>query len=133
MKKEGDRLALGDQAFAKVLERRAFPAEAVIFTEGDAAREAFVILRGEVDIVSTNAKRERVVLTTLGAGQLFGDLALMAESRRTASAIARTPCELMALSQDILKKKLEAADPLLRFWVAYLGERVIALSKRATS
>ncbi len=130
---EGDRLSLGDQAFAKVMERRVFPAEAVIFKEGDAAREAFIILRGEVDIVSVNAAKQRVVLTTLRKGQLFGDLALMAESRRTASAIARTPCEVMALSQEVLKKKLEAADPLLRFWVSYLGERVIALSKRAAS
>lgn len=133
MKHSGDRFSLGDQAFAKVLERRTFPAEAVIFAEGDIAREAFVILRGEVDIVSTNANKERVVLTTLSKGQLFGDLALMADSRRTASAVARAPCELMALSQEVLKKKLEVADPLLRFWIAYLGERVIALSKRAAS
>lgn len=128
-----DRFALGDQAFAKVLERRPFPADAVIFNEGDAAREAFVILRGEVDIVSVNKNKQRIVLTTLGKGQLFGDLALMAESRRTATAVARTPCELIAISQEVLERKLEAADPLLRFWITYLGGRVIALSKRATS
>ena len=135
------RMTFSAHTGAVVQSMQRYGAQAGTFVQGRRRGEQEVVvldlltgeLRGEVDIVSTNAKRERVVLTTLGKGQLFGDLALMAESRRTASAIARTPCELMALSQDVLKKKLEAADPLLRFWVAYLGERVIALSKRATS
>ena len=122
---------LSDRAFAKVLERRPFPAGAAIFQEGQAAREAFVILRGEVDIVTKNSAGERVTLTTLKTGQMFGELALMADMKRTASAIARGPCEVMALSQDLLKRKLDEADPLLQFWISYLSERVIELSKRA--
>jgi CRP-like cAMP-binding protein len=121
---------LGEHAFAKVLERRTFAAGDTIFEEGQNARQAFVILRGEVEIVSTNRHKQKIILTTLKTGQLFGELALLKDSRRTATAIARTGCEVMVLSQDVLKRKLDSADPLVQFWISYLADRVIELSKR---
>jgi CRP/FNR family cyclic AMP-dependent transcriptional regulator len=126
------RLDLGSRAFSKILNRRIFQAGDVIFEEGDSARDAYIILRGEVAI-STNNKGENVTLTILKKGQMFGELALMSNSRRTATATAREVCEVAALSQDVLRQKLEAADPLLQFWIGYLADRVIALSKRVTA
>ena len=70
---------LGDRGLNKVLERRVFAKGALIFEEGHNAREAFVILRGEVEIISRSKAGEFVILTTLNKGQLFGELALMAD------------------------------------------------------
>ena len=54
----------------------------------------------------------------------------MADSKRTASARAGDECEILVISQEVLKRKLDVADPLLQFWIASLAERVIELSKR---
>ena len=37
------------------------------------------------------------------------------------------------ISQEVLKKKLADADPLLQFWINHLADRVIDLSKRTTA
>jgi CRP-like cAMP-binding protein len=123
---------LGDRAFAKVLERRVFPAGAVIFEEGQSARAMFVVLRGEVEISSKGADGKPVVFTTVHTGQTFGELAFLAQSPRTASAVTPKGCELTVLSHEILRKKLEGADPILRFLITYLASRVVDLSRRVT-
>jgi CRP-like cAMP-binding protein len=121
---------LGDRGLNKVLERRVFPAGGIVFEQGQAAREMFVVLRGEVEIVSKSSAGERILLTTVRTGQIFGELAFLAKSPRTATAVTSKGCELMVLSHYVLEQKLDAADPLLRFVIAYLGDRVVKLSAR---
>ncbi len=133
MTKKGIDFSLGERGLNKVLDRRPFVKGVLIFEEGQHARDAFVILRGEVEIVSRNKAGQTVVLTTLSKGKMFGELALMADSKRTASARAGEDCEVLVISQDVFKKKLEDADPLLQFWINQLADRVIDLSKRVTS
>lgn len=123
-------LKLGEQSFRKVLDREVFAAGTVIFNQGQAASKAYMLMRGEVEIVATNATGQQVVLNRMQKGQIFGELALISGSPRTAAAIARTECEVLYIGQDKLKQKLDDADPFLRFWIQYLSQRVIDLSKR---
>lgn len=123
---------LGDRAFNKVVERRVLAPGEMIFEEGQAARAMFVVLRGEVDIVAKDAQGQPVLLTSVRTGQTFGELAFLTESTRTASAVTAKGCELMVLSHEVLRKKMESADPVLRFLITYLASRVVDLSKRVT-
>jgi len=122
---------LSEQSFQKILDREAFPAGATIFREGQMAKTAYIVLRGEVQIVTVNAAGQEVALTTIKKGQFFGELALMSDSQRTATAKTNEGCEVLYIEQDKLKQKLRDADPFLRFWIQYLSQRVIDLSKRA--
>jgi CRP-like cAMP-binding protein len=115
----------------KSFERKKFPAGTTIFQSGERAKAAFVVLQGDVDIVGTNAKGERVTYTTVKRGEMFGELALLqADAKRTASAVTRQGCELMTISREKVADKIDAADPFIRYWIRYLSERVIDLSKR---
>jgi CRP/FNR family cyclic AMP-dependent transcriptional regulator len=119
------------QVFKKVMERKVYPAGATIFREGESATTAFVVLRGDVAITTVNAQGKSIHLTDIKVGQIFGELALMqAGMNRTATASTAQGCELMLISHASLKEKLDAADPFLRFWMQYLSERVVDLSKR---
>ncbi|MBM3513932.1 MAG: cyclic nucleotide-binding domain-containing protein [Alphaproteobacteria bacterium] len=117
--------------FGKDYERKTIPAGANIFITGDRALEAYVLLKGEVDIVGVNDKGDTIVLTTVKRGEMFGELALMTtDSKRSASAISKTECQVMVIKNTLLKDKLDRADPFLKYWVKYLGDRVVDLSKR---
>ena len=59
---------------------------------------------------------------------MFGVHALMAGARRGATALTERGCEVISVSEDKLKQKLEEADPFIRYWVDYLSKRVIDLS-----
>jgi CRP/FNR family transcriptional regulator, cyclic AMP receptor protein len=76
------------------IEAQPFKAGSVIFREGDAANELFVIKSGQVRIQIGNR-----TITELGADSIFGEMALIDNEPRSASAIAATDVELVAVSE----------------------------------
>ncbi|MET4450784.1 cyclic nucleotide-binding domain-containing protein [Bradyrhizobium sp. RT3b] len=81
-------------------------------------------MRGDVAL---EAGRQRALIE-LKPGQMFGIHALMADARRGATASTREGCEVMMVSEEKLKQKLEEADPFIRYWVDYLSKRIVDLS-----
>src|SRR3974390_1311282 len=71
-----------------------FKAGSIIFREGDEARELFVIKSGEVRIQIGNR-----TISELGPDSIFGEMALIDNEPRSASAIALTDVELVAVSE----------------------------------
>ena len=71
-----------------------FKAGSVIFREGDEARELFVIKSGEVRIQIGNR-----TITDLGPDSIFGEMALIDNEPRSATAIAVTDVELVPVSE----------------------------------
>ncbi len=65
-----------------------------IFEVGDAARNLFVIIEGEVEI-SLNGR----VLNRLGPGSLLGEMGLIGNHHRTATATAHSDCRLAAVDE----------------------------------
>ena len=103
----------------------------MIFQSGDRALSAFVVLKGDVDIVGVNEKGEMVTYTVVKRGEMFGELALMQDgAKRTASAITKSGCEVMTVSREKVTEKMDRADPFLKYWIKYLSDRVVDLSKR---
>jgi CRP/FNR family transcriptional regulator len=75
----------------------------VIIAEGEADNaEAYVVHSGRVEIRQKANGTERL-LTTLGEGELFGEMALFRNAARSASAIAATDVELLVLRQERLE------------------------------
>ena len=68
------------------------PAGATIFREGDRGAEMFGVISGEVDLFTGN-----VVLEIVGPGMVFGEMALIEDDVRSASASARTDCRLVQI------------------------------------
>jgi CRP/FNR family transcriptional regulator, cyclic AMP receptor protein len=71
-----------------------FKAGSVVFREGDEARELFVIKSGQVRIQIGNK-----TVTELGADSIFGEMALIDNEPRSATAIAVTEAELVPVSE----------------------------------
>ena len=76
------------------IDAQSFKAGSVIFLEGDEARELFVIKSGQVRIQIGNR-----TVTELGADSIFGEMALIDNEPRSATAIAATDVELVAVSE----------------------------------
>jgi CRP/FNR family transcriptional regulator, cyclic AMP receptor protein len=128
MTSEPGTLPASVQEVRRQLSRRAYAAGATIFAEGEAGTVAYVLLRGDVTIfLAFGTARQRIV-TELKPGQMFGVHALTAGTQSTATAKTALGCELLAVSEAMLRQKLDEADPFVRYWVDYLSKRVIDLS-----
>lgn len=95
------------------LPRERFDAGQVIFRQGDEGENAYLVDAGAVEI-ATERKGQRVVVARLGPGELFGELALLNESERTATATAAEDSVLIVISERRLEYTLRQASPLLR-------------------
>jgi CRP-like cAMP-binding protein len=113
-----------------ILGRRTYAPGTVIFSRGDPAQEMFAVLKGAVDIRIVNHKGQDVVLTTIGPGQFFGEMALMMHGPRTATARTPEGCEVLVLPRHVLEAKIAAASPFLKLWLEMLAARVVAASAR---
>ena len=69
-------------------------AGSIIFREGEAADRLFVIKSGEVRIQIGNR-----TITELSAGDIFGEMALIDNEPRSATAVAMTDVELVPVSE----------------------------------
>jgi MFS family permease len=83
------------EQLARGLEPVAVPAGGVVFDQGDLGDRYYVIESGEVDVLGNGH-----VVATLRAGEGFGEIALLRQSRRTAAVVARTDVQLRALPSD---------------------------------
>jgi CRP-like cAMP-binding protein len=71
-----------------------FDAGETIFTEGSTGREMYVVLEGTVDIRVGNK-----TLDVTGPGGVFGEMALIDSSTRSATAIAKDDCTLAIVDE----------------------------------
>jgi CRP-like cAMP-binding protein len=76
------------------IDAQPFKAGSVIFREGDEAHELFVVKSGQVRIQIGNR-----TVTELAADSIFGEMALIDNEPRSATAIAVTDVELVAVSE----------------------------------
>jgi hypothetical protein len=89
-----------------------------VFRKGALGREMFLIDRGAVEIVDEQGK----VLTTLGEGDFFGEVALLEGGRRNAGARAGQACRLYALDKSAFDAALDA-NPALAAHVRDVASR----------
>ncbi len=111
------------EMFHNEAENVSFEAGQAIFHEGDSGETMFVILEGEVEI-SIGGE----VVETLVAGQPFGEMALIDQTPRLVTAIAKVPTVLASIP---LKRFLYMVQETPYFAVQIMkvmGERLRTLS-----
>jgi len=75
-----------------------------IFNKGDKGDEAYIVMRGEIDIcLSVDSKP----IATIGNGQIFGEQAFLDGAPRTAMAIASQPSILLVVKRDAFNELVQ--------------------------
>jgi CRP/FNR family transcriptional regulator, cyclic AMP receptor protein len=105
------------------IEVHSFKAGEVIFKESDEAHQLYVIKSGAVTILSGNRK-----LAELSTNEIFGEMALIDDAPRSATAVAKTDVELVRISE---KQFLFLVSQTPYFALKVM--RVLARRLRATS
>ena len=92
----------------------------VLTREGDLGREFFVIVEGDVSVTKDGREIRR-----LGAGDFFGEIALVYESpRRTATVTAVSPLRFFVLTRQSFRSLLEHQPEIEEKVMAALEERL---------
>jgi CRP/FNR family cyclic AMP-dependent transcriptional regulator len=109
--------------FREFLEREpnviAVPAGATIFQEGDRGTVMFGVISGAIDIFTGN-----VILEVVGPGMVFGEMALIDEDVRSASASARTDCRLVQIDLAAFERLVANNPEFARLLMKVMARRL---------
>jgi CRP/FNR family transcriptional regulator, cyclic AMP receptor protein len=104
--------------------RRRFPAGATLFVEGDHAHEAFVLLSGEVKVSVVSISVREVVLDVFERGCLLGELSVIDGRPRSASLVALSPVEVLAVAAGPFNEFLDRHPQALRLLLVEVVDRL---------
>ncbi len=90
------------RTLARMAVKRTFPRHRTIVYCGDGAdsQSLFVIVRGSVKVMSRDNEGREVILSFIGEGECFGEMALIDGEPRSADVVTTDACELLEISRD---------------------------------
>ena len=94
------------EALARQARHRRFRAGEVIFYEGDEGGSLHIVRSGAVRVIRPSRDSE-LVLQRLGAGDVFGEVAVLNSDRRLASVVASEDCETVEVFKTALDRVLD--------------------------
>ena len=113
----------------RVLERKTFQNGEKLFKEGEDGNLAFVLQSGEVEIVKNADLDNEIILATVGQGGIIGEMALLDNSNRMATARAKSGGAAIVITRQMFDAKMKKADPFLRGLLNILADHVRRMSK----
>jgi CRP-like cAMP-binding protein len=94
-------------------EEKVFDVGEKIFTEGDDGDAAYLIKSGKVKIVKEKDEDSHRTIATIEAGQVIGEMSLIDDQPRAASAIVLEETVVMVISKENLQERLDKTDPVV--------------------
>jgi CRP/FNR family transcriptional regulator, cyclic AMP receptor protein len=107
-----------------VAQLRTFRRGQVVFHDDDPADALHLVVRGHFAVRVTTAAGEPVLVAIIGAGDAFGELALVSDSRRGATVQAFSDGETLALHRDAFEALRRARPQVDRSLAVLLAERL---------
>ncbi|HEY2005760.1 MAG TPA: Crp/Fnr family transcriptional regulator [Solirubrobacteraceae bacterium] len=126
---------LADADLARVADvtvPRTFQGGEAIFHEGDESDTCYVVRSGHVRAVREHTDGRTLTLATLGPGEIFGELAIFDEERRSATVEALDDLEVVAILGADMRRMLRLHPDIAVKLLAALSRRLRETNERLT-
>ena len=114
---------------AKILNRDVIETGQHVFREGDKANTAYLVESGEIEIYRGEEGEKPHILGRVGQGGIFGEMGLVDDQPRMASARAADCTVLISVGRDAFKQKLAKTDPFIRGLLTIFVRNIRALTR----
>jgi CRP-like cAMP-binding protein len=125
--------SLGELELARVAEvavPRRFAAGEVVFREGDDSSTCYVVKTGRARAVREHGDGRALTLAHFGPGDIFGELAMFDDERRSATVEALEDTETVAILGGDMRRLLHAHPDIAVKLLAALGRRLRETNER---
>ncbi len=117
---------------AAVAVPRSFPAQHVIFREGDASDTCYVVWSGHARAIREHADGRVIALAHFGPGDIFGELAMFDDEVRSATVDTLDALEAIAILGGDMRRLLREHPDLAVKLIISLGRRLREANERLT-
>jgi len=98
----------------RIMDRKVVASETVLFREGQEGDFAYLVQAGTVEIYKALPDDTERRLGLISDGGIFGEMALIDDQPRMASARTLTPCTLVVINRMMFEERLHKVDPFIR-------------------
>lgn len=105
------------------------PAGTVLFREGERGNVMFVVQAGEVELRRMVGTTERV-MAVVAAGQFFGEMAILKDRPRSATAVVRHDARLLVIGATTFEAMLRARPEIALRIISTLTDRIEAANQQ---
>ena len=117
-------------ALRAIAQQKTFPAGCDIFKEGDAGDGMYIVGDGLVEISAAVAPGHRSVLSQLGPGEFFGEMAVLEVKPRSATATAARESVIYFIPRDPLLAMVEKSPALAMELLRDISRRLREFNQR---
>jgi CRP/FNR family transcriptional regulator, cyclic AMP receptor protein len=96
----------------QTVDQKIFPSDTPVFREGDPGNAAYIVKKGRVEIWKME-DGERRILGVIGRGGIFGEMALVDNQPRMASATAVDPTTCLIITERSFQEKMGKEDAFI--------------------
>jgi CRP/FNR family transcriptional regulator, cyclic AMP receptor protein len=124
------------RSLAKVIDHRHLVAGSTLFNAGETGDSLYVVQSGEVELYIRDTAGQKIVLTVANRSEIFGELSLLDQGARTATAVALMDSELLELDRGdllLLFQKTPAAALALLAAMGHMTRKADALLRTRVS
>lgn len=111
---------------------RTYPKDTMIFSEFQSGADMFIIQDGQVKISKVVSGNE-VTLALLKNGDMFGEMALLENKPRSASAIANEDCKLMVINRQNFNQMVASQPQLVFRLTKTFAERIWSMYRQLSN
>jgi CRP/FNR family transcriptional regulator len=125
--------ALAEEDLGQVVDvtvPRTFGAGEVVFREGDEGDTCYIVRRGQTRAVREHSDGRSITLATFGPGEIFGELAMFDDERRSATVEAVEETEAMAILGADMRRLLRAHPDIAVKMLGGLARRLRETNER---
>jgi CRP/FNR family transcriptional regulator, cyclic AMP receptor protein len=109
-----------------------YDARDTLFAEGDAGRTVLVVVHGYIKLSALTPSGREVVFDVVGPNDVFGEIAVLTDRPRAATATALAPCGVLTIDGGAFTEAL-TRSPQAMFWmIRLLGQRVSRATEQMT-
>lgn len=121
------------EAIAAVARPRRYDRDEVVFHADEKGDVFCLIVRGRVKITMISPEGREIILSTLGPGDFFGEMALLDDEPRSATVIATETLEVLTIWRNDLLQIMQNDFSITRKVMAELSKRLRRASRRIES
>lgn len=115
---------------AAVAVPRSFDARHVIFREGDASDTCYIVRSGHARAIRAHGDGRTITLAHFGPGDIFGELAMFEDERRSATVETLEPLDAIAVLGPDMRRLLREHPDISVKLVISLGRRLREANER---
>ena len=121
------------ERISRVAVPRSFPPGVRVFHEGDHSDACFVVRSGDLRVTREHSDGRAIALATFGPGDIFGELAMFDDERRSATVETIDPLEVLAILGPDMRRAMLRHPQLAVSLAASLSRRLRTTNERLAS